>query len=157
VRSIAGEATWSDWRWGVPASITIAQAILESNWGRSAPGHNLFGLKGTGPAGSAHHRVVEYRRGRRSRPSAPFRLYDEPAQAVRDHGAILGESRRYARARSGGEDIERFAAGLVGVYATDPRYQGKLLRLVALYGLDALDVVTAAPWGAPVEQTSALR
>lgn len=146
LRSVAGEATVNDWRWGVPASITLAQSILESSWGRAAPGHNLFGLKGEGPAGSIERRVVEYRRGRRTRPMANFRLYNDAAEAIADHGEIVGTGRRYARARAAGEDAAAFAGGLVGVYATDPRYARKLLRIIDEQHLDRFDLVTPSPW-----------
>jgi hypothetical protein len=149
LRSIAGEATISDWAWGVPASITLAQAILESDWGRSAPGFNLFGMKGTGPAGSVQRRVVEYRHGRRSRPMASFRAYEDPAESVRDHGEMVGTRRAYARARAAGEDLATYARGLQGTYATDPRYAGKLLRLIDLYALDRFDWAASIPFGAP--------
>lgn len=146
IRSIAGEATFCDWAQGVPASITLAQAILESNWGRAAPGFNWFGLKGVGPAGSIQRRVTEYRRGRRLHPVASFRLYDDPGEAIRDHGDILASSPRYARARAAGDDVVGFAAGLVGVYATDPRYADKLLQLVHGLSLDRFDWASGGPW-----------
>jgi len=146
LRSVAAEATVGDWRYGVPASVTLAQAILESNWGRSAPGFNFFGLKGTGPAGSLTRRVVEYRHGRRHHVMASFRLYDDPAEAIRDHSELLGTSRHYGRARGAGEDRVAFAQGLQGVYATDPRYAGKLARLIDDQGLARFDVTVATPW-----------
>lgn len=149
VRSIAGEATISDWAWGVPASITLAQAILESNWGRSAPGFNLFGMKGRGPAGSVRRRVVEYHHGRRSRPWADFRAYDDPSQSVRDHGEMVGSKRYYAKAREAGDDVAGFARGLQGSYATDPRYASKLVRMIADLGLGRFDWHGATPVAPP--------
>lgn len=146
LRSVAGEATIGDWRYGVPASVTLAQAILESNWGRSAPGFNFFGLKGVGPAGSLQRRVVEYRHGRRHHVTASFRLYDDPAEAIRDHSELLGTSRHYARARGAGEDREDFVRGLQGVYATDPRYAGKLSEIVRQQRLDRFDYEGGGPW-----------
>lgn len=146
LRSIAGEATYGDWAQGVPASITLAQAILESSWGNAAPGFNWFGLKGVGPAGSVERRVVEYRHGRRRHTMAAFRLYDDPADAIRDHGEILATRSCYARARAAGDDVEGYARGLVGVYATDPRYADKLMRLITSLSLDRFDWRTGTPW-----------
>lgn len=145
IHSVADGAVWSDWRWGVPSSVTLAQAILESDWGRSAPANNLFGLKGEGPAGSVVRRVVEYRHGRRSHKQAAFRAYTDPGEAVRDHGRILGENRRYAKARAVSEDLSAYTRALTGTYATDPRYGAKLLRLIEARGLDRYDWATPAP------------
>ena len=53
-------------RYGVPAAVTIAQAIDESGWGQSelaTADHNLFGIKGTGPAGSHMWPTQEYENG----------------------------------------------------------------------------------------------
>lgn len=136
---IAPAAMLGDWQYGVPASVTIAQAVLESNWGRSAPGHNLFGLKGQGPAGSTVRQVVEYRHGRRGTRRDPFRAYHTEAEALADHARILGTRARYARARAAGDDRQAFARALVGVYASDPRYAGKLDRIIGLFDLDRMD------------------
>lgn len=146
LRAVSDGAVASDWSWGVPASITLAQAILESDWGRSAPGNNLFGMKGEGPAGHLVRRVVEYRRGRRGHRLDPFRAYEDLAQSVADHGELLGEGRRYARARAAGEDLEAWAKALTGTYATDPRYAGKLLTLIDQRGLRRFDWIAPAPW-----------
>jgi flagellum-specific peptidoglycan hydrolase FlgJ len=146
VRSVADGAAWSDWSLGVPASVTIAQAILESNWGRSAPGNNLFGLKGEGPAGSVRRRVVEYRRGRRSVRTASFRAYPDVNGSLLDHASILANSRHYIRARLASEAPDAYAAALQGTYATDPRYAGKLVGLIARYGLDRFDWNAHSPW-----------
>ena len=69
ISTVAPGAMAAQQRWGVPAAVTIAQAIEESAWGQSslsATYHNLFGIKGTGPAGlraAAHPRVRERRVG----------------------------------------------------------------------------------------------
>ncbi len=144
--AVAGGAAWSDWAQGVPASITLAQAILESNWGRSAPGFNLFGMKGEGTAGSQRRRVVEYRNGRRRVKMADFRAYSSFDEGLVDHASILATGRRYARARAVSEDVPAYAAALQGTYATDPRYASKLTGLVARYRLDRFDWNPRSPW-----------
>jgi len=137
-RVVAGAAL-GDWRYGVPASITVAQAILESNWGDAAPGHNLFGMKGSGPAGSVVRRVVEYHRGVRSVRPSSLRAYHDEAEALADHARVVGTGKVYARARSHGDDRRGFASALVGVYASDPRYAQKLDRLIRSFDLERFD------------------
>ena len=146
VASIARGAVWSDWAHGVPASVTIAQAILESNWGKSAPGFNLFGLKGEGPAGSTKRRVVEYRGGKRKIRTAHFRAYTHVDEALADHARILANGRQYARARAVNEDLARYAQALQGTYATDPRYADKLTAMIERYGLARFDWNPRSPW-----------
>lgn len=131
LRNLAPDATWSDWTQDVPASITLAQAILESNWGRSAPGFNLFGLKGKGTAGGERRRVVEYRKKRRFHRWDTFRTYYSMRESVEDHAKLLATSRHYARARAVAEDADAYARALQGVYASDPRYATKLSGIMA--------------------------
>lgn len=146
VASVAAGAAWSDWSLGVPASITVAQAILESNWGKSAPSFNLFGLKGEGPAGSNRRRVVEYKNGHRRTKMAAFRAYHDVGEALDDHARILANSRHYAKARAVAEDTARYAMALQGTYATDPRYAKKLGSMIERYALDRLDWNARSPW-----------
>jgi len=146
VRTVAEGAMWSDWSLGVPGSVTVAQAILESNWGRSAPSYNLFGLKGEGPAGSNRRKVVEYKNGRRRVKTALFRAYTDVGQALEDHARILANSRHYARARAVAEDTGAYARALQGTYATDPRYAKKLGEMITRYELDHFDWNPRSPW-----------
>ena len=53
---------------------------------------------------------------------------------------------RAHRGVAAGEDRAAFARGLQGVYATDPRYASKLMRLIDSLHLDGFDVLTAGPW-----------
>lgn len=143
--SVVDGATFHDWQLGVPAAIALAQAILESSWGRSAPGFNLFGLKGEGTAGSTKARVVEWRGGKRRHKTAHFRAYHAPEEAMADHAGILGTGRRYAKARAASEDHAAYARALQGTYATDPRYAKKLVRIIEVFHLDRFDWAGSAP------------
>ena len=146
---IAPGAIFGDWHFGVPASITMAQAILESGWGKVAPGYNLFGMKGQGTAGSERHRVVEYRRGKRSIHRAEFRSYRSFAESIADHARVLGTSERYAPARMAGDNAALYAQALQGKYATDPRYAKKLGDLADLYHLARFDWCPTSPTADP--------
>ncbi len=137
--ALAPGAMYSDVVYGVPACITLAQAVLESGWGRSAPAYNLFGMKGVGPAGSTERRVVEYSRGRRGHRVHPFRAYHSFAESMADHARALAGAERYAAARAVADDPAAYARALRGKYATDPRYDKKLMALVELYGLTRFD------------------
>ncbi len=143
--SVLPGATFGDVVFGVPASVTVAQAILESGWGKSAPGFNLFGMKGVGPAGSSKRRVVEYQRGKRGHRHHEFRLYHSFAESLADHSRVLATADRYAPARLVAEDPVAYARALQGKYATDPRYGTKLGELADHYGLRRFD------WVAPMD------
>jgi flagellum-specific peptidoglycan hydrolase FlgJ len=143
--SVIEGATYLDWKTGVPASVTLAQAILESNWGKAAPGNNLFGLKGKGPAGSTRHPVVEYSHGRRHVRFDFFRAYATLEESLVDHAKIITTGRVYARARAASEDPAAFARALQGTYASDPHYAQKVTRLIASEALDRFDFVGRRP------------
>ncbi|WP_332888805.1 glycoside hydrolase family 73 protein [Paenibacillus selenitireducens] len=76
---------------GVPASLTIAQAILESSWGDSGltrKGNALFGIKGSGPAGSGLYKTKEFVNGKWIEIMAPFRHYHDWGESVDDHAKL---------------------------------------------------------------------
>lgn len=136
---------------GVSAKALIAQAALETGWGRRLVGrdrnvtsHNLFGIKATGwngaKVGSGTH---EYVNGVRQNVRDTFRAYGSAAESFADYARLLGKS-RYAEARGTGDDVHRFASALQrGGYATDPSYANKITAIAegatmrrALAGLD---------------------
>ncbi len=143
---IVNAASWADWERGIPASVTLAQAILESGWGRSAPGYNYFGIKGIGPAGSTLGWGVDWSWGRRRVLSQALRAYESPEQAMADHADLLGGSRHYAPARRVAAEPRAFARRLQGVYASDPRYAARLDGVIEAHGLDRFDVDLPAPY-----------
>src|SRR5207302_9249548 len=90
---------------GVPASVTVAQAILESDWGRSRlarQGNNLFGIKAlgstSGPAGIVTLPTWEHDASGDVIVEAPFKAYFTLEQSIDDHGSFFTRNRRYADA-----------------------------------------------------------
>src|SRR6266545_3992327 len=147
ISAVAPGAIAAQHRYGVPAAVTIAQAIDESAWGQSSlatKDHNLFGIKGTGPAGSDALPTHEYANGQSVATTAPFRVYHSAAQSIDDHGRLLATSGYYRRAMADRHDPNAFAAALTGVYATDPSYGAKLVDLMRQYDLYRYDVIKPA-------------
>ena len=127
-------------RSGVPASITLAQGILESGSGQSSlavKGNNHFGIKcHKGWTGRTMHRDDDAR-------NECFRVYDSAAQSFRDHSDFLRYRDRYKFLF----DLERtdykgWAYGLKQAgYATDPKYPAKLIKYIEEYELTRFDIV----------------
>jgi len=143
---IAPGAVAAQQRYGVPASVTIAQAIEESAWGQSSLAdryHNLFGIKGAGPAGSVTLPTREFENGRWVTIDGQFAVYHNDAQSIAGHAELLATSGYYTRAMADRAHPDAFAHDLTGVYATDPGYGGNLVALMKLYNLYQYD--TAAP------------
>ena len=139
---IAPGATAAQQRWGVPAAVTIAQAIEESAWGKSqlaADYHNLFGIKGSGPAGSVGLPTSEFYNGQWVTIDAQFRVYHNVAESIADHAELLATSSYYQRAMADRAIPDAFANDLTGVYATDPDYGANLIALMKLYNLYRFD------------------
>lgn len=135
---------------GVPASVTLAQAILETGWGDSPlarEDHNIFGMKCFGSPGSHAIGCRDYGTFECSPTGgcfdmdASFRAYAGVADSFRDHGELLSGWSRYAAAMEHTDDPDRFAHEIHKAgYATDPEYADKLIGIMEkydLYGYDA--------------------
>lgn len=124
---------------GIPAQFIVAQAALETGWGRSeprradgGPSHNLFGIKaGRNWSGDVVEAVsTEYVDGVAQQKVERFRAYGSYAEAMRDYANLLTSSPRYAGVL-GVTDAAAFARGLQRAgYATDPAYADKLARTI---------------------------
>jgi flagellum-specific peptidoglycan hydrolase FlgJ len=128
----------SERRYGVPAAVTLAQAALETGWGRAIiPGFNIFGIKGKGPAGTISRGTWEVYSGRRVNITANFARYNDFYEAVMLHGKLFHNGyydramNQYQRDR----DPHAFARNITGTYATDPSYGRKLSEIMRTYGL----------------------
>ena len=129
---------------GVPASITIAQAALESGWGESGltkTAKNLFGIKADSlwRGETVTLDTKEFIRGQWVVVPAKWRKYPTWQASVDDHAAFLKRNPRY-------KDCflcisaQTFARALLKAgYATDPDYADKLIRLIGTYNLGSLD------------------
>lgn len=142
IDGIARGAVAAHHKYGVPASVTIAQAILESGWGKSGlarSAHNLFGIKGRGPAGSVYMLTKEWNGHRYVTVRAAFRKYHNVAESLADHARLLATSHYYKNAMRHRHDPNAFANALTGVYATDPHYGRQLIGLMRQYHLYRFD------------------
>lgn len=130
----------------VPASLTISQAALESGWGNSGltvKANNLFGIKGSGPAGSITVQTTEYVNGRAIKVAAAFRAYNNWGESVADHSALIVNGVSWNRSLyskavgvSGKIAAQEIAAA---GYASDPNYASKLIRIMDTYNLYQYD------------------
>lgn len=124
---------------GIPAHFIIAQAALESGWGRheirhpdNSPSHNLFGIKaGANWQGAVVETVTtEYINNTPQQMVEKFRAYDSYAEGFQDYANLLLQNPRYAEVLNT-QDAASFANGLQQAgYATDPKYADKLIRIL---------------------------
>ena len=126
------------YRSGVPASITLAQGLLESRYGLSAlavDGNNHFGIKCHNWAGRKMYHDDD-------KKGECFRKYDSPEESFRDHSDFLRYRDRYKFLFDlEVNDYEGWAHGLKKAgYATDPAYPTKLIKLIKDYELYKYDV-----------------
>jgi flagellum-specific peptidoglycan hydrolase FlgJ len=139
--AIEGKRTY-----GVFASVCMAQAILESGWGKSGlatKGKNLFGIKAnkgwTGPV--VEMTTTEDGPSGKYRTKAKFRAYNSFAESMKDHGRFLKENSRYTNhgvfsARTPREQISAIkAAG----YATDSKYVSLVMGVIDSNNLTQFD------------------
>ncbi|PVW14331.1 glucosaminidase domain-containing protein [Marixanthomonas spongiae] len=124
-------------QYGIPASITLAQGILESGAGRgelTRKANNHFGIKCHGwTGGRVYHDDDELQE--------CFRKYKDPKYSFRDHSLFLTERSRYQDLfKLKKHDYKGWARGLKKAgYATDPRYPHKLISIIERYGLTHYD------------------
>ena len=137
-------------RTGVPASITLAQGILESNSGQSklaVKGNNHFGIKCHNDWDGRTMRLDDDAR------RECFRVYPDASASFRDHSDFLRYRDRYKPLFDlDPEDYKGWARGLKKAgYATDPSYAGKLISLIERYELYRYDRAVEVEQEAPLE------
>ena len=123
---------------GIDPGVLIAQAALETGWGRQvmqrgdgASSHNLFGIKADSrwSGEQVSSRTMEFRDGFLQREQAVFRAYGSPAQSIADYADFISGNPRY-RDAIGSRDPGRYAAELQRAgYATDPAYAQKIMSI----------------------------
>lgn len=129
---------------GVPASITVSQAALESGWGESGltkTANNLFGIKADSlwRGETVTLDTKEFIRRQWVVVPAKWRKYPTWQASVDDHAAFLKRNSRYKDCFLC-VSAQTFARALLKAgYATDPEYANKLIRLMDTYNLSSLD------------------
>ncbi|WP_122665682.1 flagellar assembly peptidoglycan hydrolase FlgJ [Pseudomonas viridiflava] len=126
-------------RIGVDPAILVAQAALETGWGKSimrqqdgSSSHNLFGIKATGSWNGAQARAItsEFRDGKMVKETADFRSYDSFADSFHDLVSLLQNNNRYKEVVNSADNPEQFVKELQKAgYATDPDYASKISQI----------------------------
>jgi hypothetical protein len=144
IETYAGLAAGEMQRAGIPASITLAQAILESNWGQgkvAVEGNNFFGIKCYNGWGGQCVQAMDDE----VNPS-DFRFYNSVEESFRDHSEFLKNNIRYQPLfEIPVTEYRKWAYGLKNCgYATDIEYAEKLIRLIEEHGLFLYDYAVPA-------------
>lgn len=126
---------------GVSADVLIAQAALETGWGKhmvrgvdGSNSHNLFGIKADASwqGRKVFSETVEYSDGIMRKERAAFRAYASPAESFKDYVDFLRSNPRYSAALHASADGQQYTAELQRAgYATDPEYSKKINDIVS--------------------------
>lgn len=148
IESIAPAAQQMQKQYGVLASISIAQAILESEWGNSELSsvyNNLYGMKGDSLENTVLLSTKEFYNGEWVTVQAGFKVYDSWASSVKDHASLIANGTtwnadQYAPVLQAKTYREAAQALQDCGYATDPDYANKLIAVIeqnTLYNYDS--------------------
>ncbi len=148
-------ANQTEQKTGISAIAILAQAALESNWGKAAPGWMFFGVKDTDGINGNEQLLTTTEYSRSANLKFPeiisitpvirngqkwfkykvkdyFRKYDTPEQCFTDHGNFFLKNKRYAKALAVKNDAYKFIEEVAKAgYATAPNY-ASILKSVAL-------------------------
>ncbi|MEN0106644.1 MAG: flagellar assembly peptidoglycan hydrolase FlgJ [Pseudomonas sp.] len=124
---------------GVDPAYLVAQAALETGWGKSiirdsdgSSSHNLFGIKAAGgwDGDSARAVTTEYKGGQAVKEAAAFRSYDSFQESFNDYVSFLQNNDRYDKALDKTANGKQFVGELQRAgYATDPQYANKVAQI----------------------------
>lgn len=124
-------------KYGIPASITLAQALLESGTGNSdlaKYANNHFGIKCTSDwNGKGYYKDDDQK-------DDCFRVYNNPEESFKDHSEFLKRKRYASLFALDKDDYEGWAIGLKAAgYATNPKYPDLLIGIIGKYDLHQYD------------------
>ncbi len=125
---------------GIPHHLILAQAALESDWGRreiptgsGQPSYNLFGIKAGGDwhGKTTNVMTTEYQNGQSVKVMQRFRVYGSYLDAIEDYVHVLTDNPRYHEVVNAGQpEAAAYALQRAG-YATDPYYGAKLVQIIS--------------------------
>ena len=143
IESFKGVAIEEMNRYGIPASITLAQGIIESGSGNSSLAkyaNNHFGIKCTSDwRGKAYYKDDD-------KSNDCFRVYKDARESYKDHSEFLKRKRYSALFELDKNDYKNWAKGLKQAgYATNPRYPDMLINTIEKYQLHQYDQPESEP------------
>ena len=127
---------------GILASLTAAQAFIESNKGNSGltqKCNNLFGIKGLYNGQGEEFWTTEYYNGIKTRIKAYFRKYPSWQESIADHSSLFNRLSRYANLRGETDYVKACTYVRLDGYATSPTYTTTLINTIQKYHLDEWD------------------
>lgn len=127
---------------GILASLTAAQAFIESNKGNSGlttKANNLFGIKGTYNGQAVKMLTTEYYNGVAQRVYANFRKYPSWQESIEDHSSLFNRLARYKNLRGETDYIKACKNVKADGYATSPTYATTLINTINKYKLNDWD------------------
>lgn len=148
-------------RYNILVSISLAQAILESNWGTSqlsSQYNNLYGVKATGNVPSVNLSTQEFVNGEFITITGCFRVYDSWSESVESHALLLVNGTDWNHNQYKDVlDSDNYVAAAKGLqadgYATDPTYTSKIIEIIKKYKLYQYDKQTNTTGGSSNETT----
>ncbi|GKQ43137.1 N-acetylmuramidase [Companilactobacillus sp. RD055328] len=147
ISTIAPYAVELKKQYGILPSITIAQAIVESDWGKSSLAskyNNYFGVKGDNPANTKVLQTKEFVDGQWITVNGRFRVYANYKESMEDHAKLFvtgtsWDSKQYQHVLAATDYVDAAFALQTDGYATDPGYTKKILKVIKQYDLDKYD------------------
>lgn len=137
-------AIWNHIRYGIPASITLAQGIIESNSGNSTlatKANNFFGIKAySNPENLPVFYATDDKVGE------PFRMYDSAGDSFKDHSIFLLSNKRYTDTLNAGNYVEFSIELKKAGYATSPTYASTIVSTIEKYNLSKYDNIGNNKW-----------
>ena len=140
VARLSGPARIASLQSGIPHQLIVAQAALESGWGKreiptadGSPSYNLFGIKAgsrwDGPV--TEITTTEFEQGAAKKIKARFRVYSSYVEAIGDYVKLLTSNPRYAHVAAARSPEQAAHALQQAGYATDPHYAKKLVNVIS--------------------------
>ena len=134
---------------GLPGAVMVAQAALETGWGRyvdvdkntGKPSFNLFNIKGVGTNGSVLVATTEYINGKYISIDAEFRAYHNYSESVIDYGKLITTAKYpngtliYAKGLAVKSNPIAYINAIAPIYATDPNYITEIVDIMNEYNL----------------------
>ncbi len=143
-KDVVAGAQASHKKWGVPASVSIAQWAIESGWGKHMPpgSNNPFGMKTRVGKNDPFVEVPtgEVIGGRHVTVVARFRKFPDLTAAFMAKGELLATAKVYATAFAKLPDVNAFINSFARIYATDPNYSKLIHSIIASNKLGQYDV-----------------